>query len=150
MRDVRRKAAHRRIRRSRAAAALLGAALIVAACSADDPDGDGTPASDAAPASTTTSTATSTSAGESRFCALLAETTGEVEESYLGSPQHRAQIEQLAAAAPDEVRPDVERFSDHVHEFVDPAIPGSADVERYPADVKAAVGRITAFQQQRC
>ena len=146
MRDVRRKAAHWRLRRSRAAAALLGAALLVAACGEDDPGGGGTAAPDAAPTSTTTSTA----AGESRFCALLAETTGEVEESYLGSPEHRAQIDQLAAAAPDEVRPDVERYRDHVHELVDPAIPGSADFERYPADVKAAVGRITAFQQQRC
>lgn len=132
-------------RRFTITAAVLGAALFVAACGGGEAESESTAA--AGRSSTTTSAQTT---GGSRFCQLLAETDGEVEEPYLGSTKHRAHLDGLVAAAPDEVRLDVERFRDHVREFVDPAVPGSADIERYPDDVRAAVGRIANYRTQRC
>ena len=134
------------VRRPTIAAALLGAALLVSSCG----DGPGDREATAAAGSSSVSTTAALAAGGSPFCQLLAESDGEVEESYLGSAQHRAQLDRLAAAAPDEVRSDVERFRDHVREFVDPAVPGSADMARYPDDVRAAIGRIADYQEQRC
>ena len=134
------------MRRPTMAAALFGAALLVAACGDGAGDGEATAA---AGSSSTTTTAAQT-AGASRFCQLLAEGDGEVEESYLGSAEHRAQLDRLVADAPEEMRPDVERFRDHVREFVDPAVPGSADMARYPDDVRAAIGRIADYREQRC
>ena len=127
------------------AAALLGGALLFSACGDGEVDRKATAA---AGSSSTTTTAAQTAG--SRFCQLLAEVDGEVEESYLGSAEHRAQLDRLVAAAPDEVRPDVERFRDHVREFVHPSVPGSADMARYPDDVRAAIGRIADYREQRC
>lgn len=133
------------MRRSTIAPALLGVALLVAACGSDERNGEATAA-----AKSSSTTAAAASGAGSRFCGLLAETDGEVEESYLGSAEHRAELDRLASAAPDEVRADVERFRNHVKEFVNPAVPGSADIERYPSDVRAAIGRIADYREQRC
>ena len=134
------------MRRSTMAAALLGAALLVGACG----DGKVDRGATAAAGSSSTTTGATPTAGDSQFCHLVAEADGEVEESYLGSAQHRAQLDRLVAAAPDDVRPDVARFRDHVREFVDPSVPGSADMARYPDDVRAAIGRIADYREQRC
>lgn len=129
------------------AAVAVGLVLVGVACGGSE-EGDEQAAAGAAPSTSTTSAAPP--ADRSAFCELLADTAGEVDESYLGSAEHRVQIDRLAAAAPDEVRPDVERFRDHVREFVDPDVPGSADMERYPDDVRTALGRIAEYQAQRC
>ena len=81
---------------------------------------------------------------------LLAEADGEVEESYLGSADHLARLDGLVAAAPDDVRPDVERFRDHVRTSVSPSAPGSADIDRYPEPVVAAIDRIEQHRADRC
>lgn len=133
------------VRRPTIAAALLGVALLVAACGDGEEDGEATAA-----AGSSSTTAGATPPAPSRFCQLLADADGEVEESYLGSARHRAQLDEFAGAAPDEVRPQVERVRDHVREFVDPAVPGSADMERYPDDVRTAIGRIADYRERRC
>lgn len=121
------------------AGAVVGMALLAAGC------GDGQAGGEqAAPTSTTTA------AGDSGFCALLAATDGEVEESYLGSPEHVADLDRMVAAAPADVRPDVKAFRDHVVELVDPAVPGSADIARYPEPARAAIGRIQAYRDAHC
>lgn len=133
------------VRRPTITAAMISVALLVAACAGGEADGESA-ASTVSPSATTAAPP----AGASRFCQLLAETDGEVKESWVGSAEHRSQLDGLAAAAPDDVRPDVERFRDHVREFVDPGLPGSADAARYPDDVRAAVGRIAEYRSQRC
>lgn len=126
-------------------AALVGVAVLAAACgSADDGDGGG------AAAASTSTTSQGAAAGQDRFCVLLAEADGEVEESYLGSADHLARLDGLVAAAPDDVRPDVERFRDHVRTSVSPSIPGSADIDRYPEPVVAAIDRIKQHRADRC
>lgn len=132
-----------RHRRTVLRAALLGLTLLAAACgSGDDVDTAG--------AASTTTTTRAAAAGEAGFCELLAETDGQVEESYLGSAEHLAHLDDLAAAAPDDVRPDVELFRDHVRTSVSPDTPGSADIERYPGPVVAAVDRIQQHRADRC
>ena len=128
------------------AAVAVGLVLVGVACGGSE-EGDEQAAAGGAPSTSTTSSAP---ADRSAFCELLAETSGEVDESYLGSAEHRAHLDRLVGAAPDEVRPEVERFRDHVREFVDPAVPGSADIGRYPDDVRTAVGRIAEYRAQRC
>ncbi|MFP5375515.1 MAG: hypothetical protein ACLGIO_01870, partial [Acidimicrobiia bacterium] len=125
------------------AAAVVGMALLAAGC------GDGQAGGEQA-GPTAAPTSTTTAAGSGRFCAVLAATDGEVEESYLGSPEHLAELDRMVAAAPDDVRPDVEAFRDHVVELVDPAVPGSADMARYPEPVRAAIGRIQAYRDAHC
>jgi len=129
------------------AAVAVGLVLVGVACGGSE-EADDQAAAGGAPSTSTTSAAPP--ADRSAFCELLADTSGEVDESYLGSAEHRVQLDRLVAAAPDEVRPDVERFRDHVREFVNPAVPGSADMERYPDDVQAAVGRIAEYRAQQC
>lgn len=129
------------------ATVALGLVLLAVACGRSE-EGEEQAAAGDAPSTSTTSAPPAADRGA--FCELLVDTAGEVDESYLGSAEHRAQLDGLVAAAPDEVRPDVDRFRDHVREFVDPAVPGSADMERYPGDVQAAVGRIAEYRAQRC
>jgi hypothetical protein len=130
-------------RRAALRATLLGAALLGAACGSED---DGTAA---ATGSSTTATTAST-AGQTRFCELLAEADGEVEESYLGSADHRAQLDGLVAAAPEDVRPDLELFRDHVRTSVSASAPGSADIANYPDPVVAAIERVQQHRADRC
>ena len=132
-----------RDRRTVLGAALLGLAIVTAACGRED---DGETA--AALSSSTTAKAPATV--EARFCELLAESDGEVEETYLGSADHLALLDGLVASAPDGVRPDVELFRDHVRTSVSPSTPGSADIERYPAPVVAAIDRIQRHRADRC
>ncbi|HVM03367.1 MAG TPA: hypothetical protein VM263_11915 [Acidimicrobiales bacterium] len=117
-------------------------ALLAAGCGDGQADGE-----QAGPTAAPTST---TTAAGGRFCAVLAATDGEVEESYLGSPEHLAELDRMVAAAPVDVRPDVEAFRDHVVELVDPAVPGSADMARYPEPVRTAIGRIQAYRDAHC
>ena len=123
--------------------ALLGLAVLAAACGNAD-DGDG------AAAASTSATSQAATTGQDRFCELLAGADGEVEESYLGSADHLARLDGMVAAAPDDVRPDVELFRDHVRSSVSPSAPGSADIDRYPEPVVAAVDRIQQHRADRC
>ena len=125
--------------------ALLGLAVLAAGCgNADDGDGD------AAAAASTSATSQAGATGHERFCELLAEADGEVEESYLGSADHLARLDGMVAAAPGDVRPDVELFRDHVRRSVSPSAPGSADIDRYPEPVVAAIDRIQQHRADRC
>lgn len=132
-----------RLGRTALRGALLGVVLLAAACGEDG--GEGPQAT-----GTTVTTAPAAGSGQDRFCDLLAQTDGEVAESYLGSAEHLVALDGLVAAAPAGVLPDVEAYRDHVRTSVRPADPGSADVAGWPAPVNAAIGRIQEHRSAHC
>ena len=86
----------------------------------------------------------------SEFCARAAR-AGERPEAYVGSAEHVRDVEGLAAAAPAEIRAEL----DVVRELlasggVDPANPDSNLSETWPAEVQAAVGKVTEYIATHC
>ncbi|MGI8684916.1 MAG: hypothetical protein ACR2MO_07495 [Acidimicrobiales bacterium] len=117
--------------------AVLAVAVLLGACG-DEGGADRTDA------------VTRPDAATARFCTLLAETGAEVEESYLGSPEHLAALEELVTAAPSDIAPALEEFRRYVRRSVDPAKPGSADAGTFPVAVTDAVARIMAYETDEC
>ena len=72
-------------------------------------------------------------------------------ESYLGTPEHVADVTRLVSLAPSEIRPQVETFRAFVAGGgIDPADPDSNVVESFPPPVRAAVEEIQDYVETAC
>jgi hypothetical protein len=147
-------------RRSRTAATLLAATLLLGAAACGDDDGD--EAADGAGAASATPTTAPSAPGTAAtppadpvateaFCARVGEEPDEVPESYMGSPEHIALVGEYLALAPDEIRADVEVFHDFLVEGgITPDDPDSNLVENLPPPVRAASLSIVDFTDEHC
>lgn len=142
-----------------ALALLASAGLVLGGCGGDDADADAdqeatTTATDAP---STAADAPSTAAEEpatddvAAFCAEMERLDGETTEAYVGSDQHVADIEGLAAVAPDDVRPAVERYRDFLASgAVTADDPSSNETDGWPEDVQADIAEIRDARDARC
>ncbi len=127
-----------------------------AACGSSDEADDPTNVSDessnsthsAAPSESTSSGTASVEA----FCAEYATLQGERPESYVGSAEHRADIEGLLAVSPSEVAGNVATFGDYVASGAinSEADPNSNLAENWPTDVQAAIANIQSYATENC
>jgi hypothetical protein len=87
----------------------------------------------------------------STFCARAASLAGERPEAYVGSAEHVRDVEGLLAVAPAEIRPELEVLRDFLaNGGVDPASPDSNLTVNWPAQVKAAVSKVTEYIAAHC
>lgn len=85
------------------------------------------------------------------FCAEAAELEEERPAGYVGSAEHVEDIDALAAASPDAIRPDVETLSAFLADGgVDPADPATNLRENYPPEILTSIDAITDFISATC
>lgn len=121
---------HRRPRTTAALAPLLVAALALTgvACSEDDDGGDDRQA----------------------FCDAV-HARDDVPESYVGSPEHVRDLDDVLAVAPDDIRPDVQTFRDFLAEGgISPDDPESNLVENFPPEVREATEAVRTYTEEHC
>lgn len=143
-------------------AGVLGVVVLHAGCGGDDaatsPAQTVTTdpiASTAAVASMTSAasepTSTVTAASVRVYCERAALLDGERPEAYVGSVQHRADVDGLLAVAPEPVASALRTFAAFLASgAIDSADPDSNLTENWPADVQAAIGAIVAFNDATC
>jgi hypothetical protein len=115
-------------------------------------------ASSAAPTSTvsapSTAAPTSTAAPVAdvrAYCEFMAVVNVDQPESYVGSAQHVADAERLAALAPSDVKGQLQAYADFIRSgAVTPDDPDSLLVENWPPEVGTAVDEIVAFNDANC
>lgn len=86
------------------------------------------------------------------FCEDYMSRQGEVSESYVGSPQHLADIESLRDVAPELILDDLTVFRDYIASGAIDSVndPESNLTENWPADVVAATAAIVEFGDTNC
>jgi hypothetical protein len=131
-------------RRSRTAATLLAATLLLGAAACGDGD-------EAAGGATSSAPATAPTPAAEAFCARVLAEPAEVPESFMGSPEHIALIGEYLAIAPEEIRADVEVFHDFLVEGgITPEDPDSNLVQNYPPPVREASLAIVDYTDEHC
>ncbi|MEM9517355.1 MAG: hypothetical protein AAGA42_21080 [Actinomycetota bacterium] len=100
-------------------------------------------------------TATESSTAETTlesFCSEFLALQGERPASYVGSPEHVADIERLSSVAPADVAPSLATFLDFVASgAVDAAAdPDSTLTENWPPNVQTAIADIQSFGAESC
>lgn len=119
----------------------LGTLVSLCGCSSDDTS---------SPAETVVA-ATSGTADLSAYCEQVAALDGERPEDYVGSAEHRADVENLIAVAPEAALDPLKVFSAFLSSgAIVPDDPESNVVENWPAAVRAALGEIAAFNDATC
>jgi hypothetical protein len=85
------------------------------------------------------------------FCAVAAELEGERPEAYVGSAEHVADAEALAAVAPAAVVDHAIAYRDFLAGGgVDPGDPDSRQTTSWPAGIQTAVQELTDFVAATC
>jgi hypothetical protein len=85
------------------------------------------------------------------FCAVAAELEGERPEAHVGSAEHVADAEALAAVAPAAVADQAIAYRDFLAGGgVDPEDPDSRLTANWPADIQTAVQELTDFVAATC
>jgi len=122
---------------------LAGAGLVVlGSCNSNgSTTGEG-----AAPIATTASEG----ATEVTFCSVYATLPSDTPESYVGSPEHLADIERLLDASPPAIAGEVESYRIYVASGNITADPASKDTENFPVLVRQAVEGIQAYASSTC
>ncbi len=133
---------------------LLSAALIasvaagLAACERDEPDASAAaPTTTEAPAPTGDAPA---AADPVAFCEAAAPLLVVVPREFVGTDEHVALFDDLAAVAPDELQDDIALLRAHYQDHVSPANPASQDFENFPPDVQEAALRLSGELTDRC
>jgi hypothetical protein len=144
-------------------ASVLGAVVLQVGCGGDDASTSSTHAvadaavattegvgSTVAPAPESTAPA-GTTASASVYCERAALLDGERPEAYVGSAQHRADVDGLLAVAPEPVASALRTFAAFLASgAIDPSHPDSNLAENWPVDVQAAIGEIVEFNDATC
>lgn len=130
--------------------ALAGSLLLLSGCSDGDED-----ATTQNTASTPTAPTPDDADGEdgddlSEFCAEADRQPEVVPETFVGSAEHIAHIEALAAEAPDDIRPELETFRDFLTSGEVTDDPDSNLVENWPAEVAEAAEASREFIAANC
>lgn len=97
----------------------------------------------------TTSGAVDAADGEA-FCAEMARVDVEQPEAYVGSEDHLADIEGLVEVAPEEIRPEVERYRDFLASGQITDDPDTKQTDSWPEDVQADITAIADFRLAAC
>ncbi len=86
------------------------------------------------------------------FCVVYASLEGEQPESYVGSPEHLADIEGLLVVAPDEVAADLRVFRDYISSGAidSESDPESVQTENWPDDMQTAIANTQTFAAENC
>ena len=94
----------------------------------------------------------SSSASVEAFCVEYALLQGEQPESYVGSPEHLADMEGLLAVAPDPVTADLLVFRDYLSSgaIYSEADPESNQTKNWPDDVQTAIVNTQTFAADTC
>ena len=111
----------------------------------------GCSADDASPTTDATVAATSGTADLSAYCDQVAALNGERPEAYVGSAEHRADVEKLIVVAPEAALGPLKVFSAFLATgVIVPGDPESNVVENWPSAVQAALGEIAAYNDAAC
>ena len=103
---------------------------------------------DSVPVSTAATDATSELI---EFCRLAQATDDELPESFIGTAAHVEMIDALAGAAPSEIRPQLEGYSDYLGSgAIDPEDPETKDTENWPADVRTGIFEAQDYITANC
>lgn len=98
----------------------------------------------------TTETGPDGAAAATEYCVKMS-SLGEVPESYVGSAQHIADIEELAALAPEPLKPPLQTYAAFLRSGAIKADdPTTKDTENWPPDIQAAVGQLMDYTDTTC
>jgi len=122
---------------------LLAAGLALSACGKSSPV-----QTTGSVGSSSATDHTSATADVTKFCS---EVSGERPESYVGSPQHLADIAHALSIAPPEIRPQLQAYQSFLTSGgIDPNSPDSKLTSNWPPAVQTAVTEIQSYVTSNC
>lgn len=84
------------------------------------------------------------------FCDAAAPMLVVVPRDFIGTAEHVAQFDTLAAVAPEDLLPDIQLLRRHYDADVTPADPASQDFDNFPGSVQEAALRLSGELADRC
>lgn len=95
--------------------------------------------------------ACSGSVASEQFCVMAQANSGRVDESYVGSEEHVAALNELVAAAPNkDIADELATIRNYIRDGVAADDPDSKHIANYPADVQQAVKVSEEFIASEC